>query len=64
MSDISSFREMSMDELLNKDKELHHELFNLRFQHVTRQLENVMRIKDVRRDIARIKTAIKEKGSH
>jgi large subunit ribosomal protein L29 len=63
MSDMSGFREMSVDELLNKEKELRHELFNLRFQHTTRQLENNMRIKDVRRDIARIKTSIKERGS-
>jgi large subunit ribosomal protein L29 len=37
------------------------ELFNLRFQHVTGQLENPIKMRDVKRDIARIKTVIREK---
>lgn len=55
-------RQLSEGELLVKEKELGEELFNLRFQHATGQLENVMRIPQVRRDIARLKTILKEKS--
>ena len=48
-------------ELAEKERELNEELFNLRFQHATGQLENVMRIPQVKRDIARLKTILKEK---
>ena len=54
-------RQLSEGELLIKEKELGEELFNLRFQHATGQLENVMRIPQVKRDIARLKTILKEK---
>ena len=55
-------RQLSEGELLIKEKELGEELFNLRFQHATGQLDNVMRIPQVRRDIARVKTMLKEKA--
>ncbi len=55
-------RQLSEGELLVKEKELGEELFNLRFQHATGQLENVMRIPQVKRDIARVKTILKEKA--
>jgi large subunit ribosomal protein L29 len=55
-------RQLSEGELLIKEKELGEEFFNLRFQHATGQLENVMRIPQVKRDIARVKTILKEKG--
>jgi len=55
-------RQLSEGELLVKEKELGEELFNLRFQHATGQLENVMRIPQVKRDIARLKTILKEKA--
>ena len=48
-------------ELLEKERVLKEELFNLRFQHATGQLENVMRVPQVKRDIARIKTILKER---
>ena len=54
-------RLLSEGELLVKERELNEELFNLRFQHATGQLENVMRIPEVKRDIARLKTVLKEK---
>ncbi len=54
-------RQLSEGELLVKEKELGEELFNLRFQQATGQLENLMRIPDVKRDIARVKTILKEK---
>ncbi len=55
-------RQLSEGELLIKEKELGEELFNLRFQHATGQLENVMRIPQLRRDIARVKTILQEKA--
>jgi large subunit ribosomal protein L29 len=54
-------RHLSEGELLVKERELNEELFNLRFQHATGQLENVMRVPQVKRDIARVKTILKEK---
>ncbi len=59
---VKELRQLSDGELLIKEKELGEELFNLRFQHATGQLENVMRIPQVRRDIARVKTILKEKA--
>lgn len=54
-------REMSTGEILRKIDELKRELFNLRFQLATGQLDNPMRIREVRRDIARAKTILKER---
>ncbi len=56
----SELREISSDELEQKGQELIEELFNLRFQLATGQIENVGRIVAVRRDIARIKTIQRE----
>ena len=49
--------DMDAEELEAKCRELKEELFNLRFQHATGQLDNPIRLRTVRRDIARIKTA-------
>ena len=54
-------RELSIEELQQKDRELVEELFNLRFQLATGQIEKVGRISMVRRDIARIKTIQRER---
>ena len=54
-------REKSDDELVKLHDDLHEELFNLRFQLVSRQLDNPLRIRTVRRDLARVKTIIKER---
>jgi large subunit ribosomal protein L29 len=54
-------RQLSEGELLIKEKELDEELFNLRFQHATGQLDNVMRIPQIKRDIARLKTILRER---
>ena len=54
-------RVLNEGELLVKERELNEELFNLRFQHATGQLENVMRVPQVKQDIARLKTILKEK---
>ena len=53
-------RAMTPADLDKKLADLKAELFALRFQHATNQLENPIRIADVRRDIARVKTVIRE----
>jgi large subunit ribosomal protein L29 len=60
----SELRELGTDELMEKAKDLKEELFNLRFQHATGQLENVMRLSQVKRDIARVNTILREKRGH
>ncbi|NLC11816.1 MAG: 50S ribosomal protein L29 [Firmicutes bacterium] len=54
-------RELTKQELNEKINELKEELFNLRFQLATGQLENPMRIRQVRKDIARVKTIMRER---
>jgi large subunit ribosomal protein L29 len=54
-------RELSIDELHQKEKDMKEELFNLRFQRATGQLENLMRLSHVKRDIAKVKTILREK---
>lgn len=56
----SEIRALSMEEKLRKVNDLKQELFNLRFQHETGQLENPQKMKQTKRDIARVKTIIKE----
>ena len=55
-----NLRDLTKDELTRKVTELKEELFNLRFQLATNQLENPMRIKEVRRNIARAKTVLRQ----
>ena len=62
MSVADKLRELSIEEIQQKEKDLRQELFNLRFQQATHQLENIMRIRTVRRSIARAKTVIAEKA--
>ena len=57
---VNEIRDLSPDERVDKIKSLKEELFNLRFQHATGQLENPMRIRDVKRSIAQIKTIQRE----
>lgn len=52
--------ELSTEELLEKEAEYRQELFNLRFQLATGQLENTARIKQVRKNIARVKTVLRQ----
>lgn len=54
-------RELTADELDAKLRDLKKDLFNLRLQHATNQLDNPIRIADVKKDIARLKTIIREK---
>ncbi len=55
-------RLLNEGELFEKERQLREEIFNLRFQQATGQLENVMRIPQVKRDMARVKTIYREKG--
>ena len=54
-------RDFSDAELMARVKSLKEELFNLRFQLATRQLDNQMRIREVKKDIARVKTIQRER---
>jgi large subunit ribosomal protein L29 len=54
-------RDMTADELQVQLRELKDELFKLRFQHATAQLDNPLRLREVRRTIARVKTLLREK---
>ena len=56
----SEVREMTREELESKLKDLKAELFNLRFQLSINQLDNPMRIQAVKKDIARVKTVLRE----
>ena len=56
----SEIRALSAEEVLRKVDDLKQEFFNLRFQHETGQLENPQKMKQTKRDIARVKTIIKQ----
>ncbi len=56
----SEIRDLTMPELEAKLKDLKAELFHLRFQHAINQLENPLRLRDVKKDIARVSTIIRE----
>ena len=56
----NEIREMSPDERMQKLVQMQEAFFNLRFQHETGQLENPQKLKQAKRDIARIKTIIRE----
>ena len=57
----SELRELSLEELEQRLTDTTQELFNLRFQHATDQLENPMRLGQTKRDIARIETILRER---
>ncbi len=61
MIDITEVREMDEDELYARLIEAKQEMFNLRFQHVTGQLDNYSRLGDLKKDIARLKTILRER---
>lgn len=58
---VNEIRDLTTDEILRKVTDLKGELFNLRFQLATGQLDNPMRISEVRKSIARAKTILKER---
>lgn len=59
----SEIKEMNLEEMQLKKGELEQELFNLRFQHEIGQLENPQRMKQIKKDIARLSTVIREVGA-
>ena len=59
--ELKKIREMTDNELTAELKKKKNELFNLRFQHVTGQLENPIKMRDVKKEIARVKTIMREK---
>lgn len=58
----TELRNLSIDELKKKEKDLRRELFNLRFQLAKGELQNVRRVRMVKKDIARILTIMTEKN--
>ena len=62
--EIKQVRELSVEKLQEKLQELKKDLFMLRMQHATNQLDNPMQIASVKKDIARIKTIIREKETN
>ena len=55
-------REMSAEELTTKERELSEQLFKLRFQKSIGQLDNALKIRETRRDIARVKTTLRQRA--
>jgi large subunit ribosomal protein L29 len=58
----AELRDKSVDELSSRERELHEQLYKLRFQRATGRLENPMKIREVKREIARIKTLLGERS--
>jgi large subunit ribosomal protein L29 len=58
---VSEIRELTLDELRQRERDNTEELFNLKFQLATGQLENKMRIRQMKKELARVKTIIREK---
>ena len=56
----AEIRNLSQTEVARRLDEAHHELFNLRFQYATGQLKNTARLSEVRREIARLRTVLRE----
>ena len=59
--ELNKMREMTDADLAAELEKMKKELFNLRFQHVTGQLENPLQMREVRKNIARVKTIMREK---
>jgi large subunit ribosomal protein L29 len=60
---VEEIRELSVDVLRDREKELDDQLFRLRIQKSMGQLEAPAKVRDVRRDLARVKTILREKSS-
>jgi len=59
----AELREGTLEELERKEQDMRRELFNLRFQQATGEIENPMRIRAIKKDIARVLTVAREKKS-
>lgn len=62
MLKASDLRELDRDELRDKERELSQELFTLRLQMVTGQLESPARVKETKKDLARVLTVLRQQG--
>ena len=62
MAKIAEFKDLSVDDLRSKEKELDDQLFRLRIQKSLGQLEAPLKVRAVRRDLARVKTLIRQKN--
>ena len=62
MARIAEFRDLSAEDLRNKEKELDDQLFRLRIQKSMGQLEAPLKVRTVRRDLARVKTLLRQKN--
>jgi large subunit ribosomal protein L29 len=62
MAKIAEFKDLSADDLRTKEKELDDQLFRLRIQKSMGQLEAPLKVRTVRRDLARIKTLLRQKN--
>ena len=60
--EMNALRDMAPEELLREEKKLRKELFSLRFQLMAGRVENPMRVRQARREIARIRTVYREKA--
>lgn len=61
MAKVGEIRDLPDEELFDRLEQFKEELFNLRFQHATGQLDNPMRVKEVRHDVARILTVLRQR---
>lgn len=59
---VQELRELTVSELATKETELREELRNLRFQHAMSQLDNPMKLAEIKKNIARVKTILQEKS--
>ncbi len=62
VNEIKELQNLSVAELNTKLSELKEELFNLRFRHATGQLENPVSLRNIKRDIARVQTILRQKS--
>ena len=62
MAKIAEFRDLTVDDLRSKEKELDDQLFRLRIQKSMGQLEAPLKVRTVRRDLARVKTLLRQKN--
>ncbi len=60
----NEIKDLTTEQMLEKEKQYKEELFNLRFQQATGQLENTARLSQVRKNIARIKTILREQTTN
>lgn len=58
----SELRDLTLEELREREKQFIEEQYNLRFQRITGQLDNTGRLRELKKDIARVKTILKEKS--